>query len=77
MIVFEKWLDEAKRYAEHAYCYGGMVPEFPEFFANAFAQGDDPYKAVDDFGDDGGLDRQDGFYGINSDKKFVKAEGCR
>lgn len=69
----EKWLAEARRWADHAYCYGGMVDEFPEHFVSHFEAGADPYEAVDAFGGDADLDRQDGFYGINSGKTFVRA----
>jgi hypothetical protein len=68
----DKWMTEAKRWAKHAYCYEGMVDEFPEEFASAFLAGDDPYEAVDGFASASDLDRADGFYGINSNKKFVK-----
>ena len=68
----DKWLREAKRWAQHAYCYEGMVDEFPEHFEREFGQGFDPYESVDLFANDAGLDRADGFYGINSNKSFVK-----
>lgn len=68
----EKWLREARRYAKHAYCYEGMVDEFPGHFADEFACQANPYDAVDSFAQEYDLDRADGFYGINSRKKFVK-----
>ena len=73
MMTKDKWLAEARRWARHAYCYEGMVDEFPEAFDAYFAAGDrDPYEAVDDFAEGCELDRADGFYGINSNKTFVK-----
>jgi hypothetical protein len=69
----EKWTKEAGRWAKHAYCYEGMVDEFPEFFDDDVrAAGIDPYDAVDQFAESNELDRADGFYGINSDKSFHK-----
>jgi hypothetical protein len=68
----EKWTKEARRWARHAYCYAEMVEEFPTWFDSAFEAGQDPYDAVDAFGDSCSLERADGFYGINSDKVFVK-----
>lgn len=70
-----KWMKEARRWAQHAYCYEGMVDEFPEEFEAAYLKGNNPYDAVDLFAVDADLDRADGFYGINSDREFVKAEG--
>lgn len=49
-----------------------MVDEFPEHFERLFEQGANPYDAVDFFAGDAELDRQDGFYGINSHVKFEK-----
>jgi hypothetical protein len=68
----DKWLREAKRWAKHAYCYEGMVDEWPEHFEADAARGIDPYASVDAFAEDSDLDRADGFYGINSGVKFVK-----
>lgn len=68
----DKWLREAKRWAKHAYCYEGMVDEFPEHFDRLFEQNASPYDAVDFFASDCELDRVDGFYGINSGKAFVR-----
>ena len=68
----DKWLTEARRWAKHAYCYEGMVDEFPEHFEEAYARSIDPYEAVDCFAKGADLDRADGFYGINSNKTFVK-----
>lgn len=70
----EKWLREARRYAKHAYCYEGMVDEFPEEFEAPFAAGISPYDAVDNFGDAADLDRADSMatWGINAGKTFVK-----
>lgn len=75
----DKWLREAKRWAEHAYCYEGMVDEFPEHFEREFEQGMNPYESVDLFGNDAGLDRADSMatWGINAGKTFVKAEGFK
>jgi len=68
----DKWLAEARRWAKHAYCYEGMVDEFPDWFGKSFQIKLDPYEAVDAFSDMSDLDRCDGFYGINSDKTFHK-----
>jgi hypothetical protein len=69
----DKWMTEARRYAKHAFCYEGMVDEYPEHFEDQFEDGSvDPYEAVDEFAENVGLDRADGFYGINSGTKFVK-----
>ena len=68
----DKWMAEARRWAKHAYCYEGMVEEFPTWFDSAYEAGQDPYEAVDAFGESYGLDRADAFYGINSGKPFVK-----
>ena len=68
----DKWLREARRWAKHAYCYEGMIDEFPEHFDDALARGIDPYEAVDCFAEGCDLDRADGFYGINSGQKFVR-----
>lgn len=68
----DKWMREARRYAEHVYCYAGMVAEFPDDFDRAFSAGEQPYDAVDAFGDRVGLERCDQFYGVNSGKEFVR-----
>ena len=68
----DKWLKEARRWAKHAYCYEGMVDEFPSWFDSAYEEEQGPYDAVDAFGESYGLERADGFYGINSDKTFHK-----
>lgn len=68
----EKFMAEAKRYAKHAFCYEGMVDEYPDFFVQAWESDLNPYDTVDNFAEIGSLDRADGFYGINSNVEFVK-----
>lgn len=72
-----KWTTEAMRWALHAYCYEGMVEEFPEEFDRLFRAGRSPYEAVDEFAEDAGLDRVDGFYGIHSNKEFIRDSAWR
>jgi hypothetical protein len=71
----DKWLREAKRWAKHAYCYEGMVDEFPEHFERFYGSCD-PYEAVNCFATDYGLERADSMatWGINAGKKFVKGK---
>lgn len=77
IVITEKeveWLAEARRYADHRYCYKQMVDEHIEFF-NAMYLGDaNPYDTVDVFGEKYDLDRADdsATWGINSGKEFVK-----
>ena len=68
----EQWMKEARRWAKHAYCYEGMVDEFPEFFAALYRSNSDPYESVTCFANNHDLDRADGFYGINSHVEFKK-----
>lgn len=72
----DKWLREARRWAKHAYCYEGMPDEFPEHFDQAFAEGAEPYGAVDGFAEAYDLDRADSMatWGVNAGVAFVRED---
>ena len=72
----DKWTREARRWARHAYCYEGLIDDFPEFFEAARTAGDDPYEAVDRIAARYDLDRADQNWGIHQNVPFVKELGA-
>jgi hypothetical protein len=68
----DEWIAEARRYADHIWCYPQLIDDFPEAVEISFTLGENPYSFVEYLGEKYDLDRADRHWGINSDKEFDK-----
>jgi len=67
-----KWMDEARRYADHIYCYDIVTDHHDTARENA-KLGANVYQFVEWAGEQHGLDRADQDWGINTGKVFHRA----
>jgi len=66
-----KWMDEARRYSQHIWCYD-VVADVHEAARENAKLGSNVYQFVEWAGEKVDLDRADQDWGINTGKVFMK-----